>query len=82
MSFRAENNTNISKVIQLTFKATGPTPVNFKMPLSKIPCEVLANQNTPIIHFTKLDPSKDWGDFEWNFTIGNDNSFGMQNTYN
>jgi len=82
LSFRAENNTNYSKIIWLEFRATGANPPNFKLPLSRVPCEIFANQNTSVIHFTKIDPAKDWGDFEWCFTIGDKSPIAMQNTNN
>lgn len=77
LSFRAENNTNYSKIVWLEFRATGPNPPNFKLPLSRVPCEIFANQSTPVIHFTKIDPAKDWGDFEWCFTIGEKSPIAM-----
>lgn len=75
LSFKVENNTNLSKVIELKIIPEKDenglqVPLNFKCPVSTIPCQVFSNQSTAVIHLTKLDPNfDDWGAFTWSFTI-------------
>lgn len=75
LSFKVENNTNLAKVIELqitpaTDNSGLPVPLNFRCPVSTIPCQVFANHSTAVVHLTKLDPNiADWGSFSWDFTI-------------
>lgn len=75
LQFKVENSSNEAKLIEFTIKpkldANGnPSKLNFKCPVSVIPCSVFSSSTTDIIHLTKLDPDADsWGDFEWTFTV-------------
>lgn len=75
LSFKVENNTNLTKVIELQITPAVddfglPVPLNFRCPVSTIPCQVFANHSTAIVHLTKLDANiADWGAFSWSFTI-------------
>mmetsp|Transcript_21776 Transcript_21776/g.33643 ORF Transcript_21776/g.33643 Transcript_21776/m.33643 type:complete len:172 (-) Transcript_21776:59-574(-) len=44
-------------------------PVNFRMPLSAIQCEIHCGHFLPVLTLTKLDPEADWGDFEWDYRV-------------
>ena len=46
-------------------------PLNFRLPLSEIPCEVRSNYySMNILTVTKLDPELDtWGNFDWKFRV-------------
>lgn len=75
LSFKVENNTNLTKVIELqitpAMNESGlPVPLNFRCPASTIPCQVFANHSTAVVNLTKLDANvADWGSFSWSFTI-------------
>jgi len=68
-SFKVENHGNTSKVIELRITPRS-AKLNFKCPVSTIPCQVFSNSSTAVIHLTKLDPTiDDWGDFDWSFIV-------------
>jgi len=83
--FKVENNANEARNVEFTIKpkldADGvPSKLNFKCPVSVVPCSVFSSSNTDIIHLTKLDPDLDWwGEFEWTSRVlekPNNNSMG------
>jgi len=67
--FKVENGSGLNKTVKLRVKPKGDGPLNFRCPLSDVACEVYTSTTQEIINLTKLDPEKDWGDFEWDFEV-------------
>jgi len=73
--FKVDNSSSCSQTIQRTVRPKrdengNPVPLNFKCPLSSIPCEVYSNSNANVLVLTKLDPKiAEWGEFEWHFEV-------------
>lgn len=67
--FKIDNYSNLNKVIGITIKPKDGGNVNFRCPLSEVICEVYSSQNTEMINLSKIDPDRDWGEFEWDFRV-------------
>ena len=77
MQFRVQSKTSETRkiAIELTIipridSEGGAVPLNFRFPLSEIPCEIRSDYYYHnVLTVTKLDPTQDWGEFEWNFRV-------------
>lgn len=84
-----DNNSSCSQTIQLTIRPKRDengdlVQLNFRCPLSSIPCEVYSNSSANVLVLTKLDPKiPEWGEFEWHFeVIQKQNQYSTAQTWN
>jgi len=85
LAFKVENSNTFSKKLELIIRPkidprTGlKCPLNFRCPVSTIPCEVFSDSVAVIATFTKLNPEIDsWGEFEWDFQVMEKNQVTQQ----